>query len=119
VRHVAASCARHLPGGRHPIMLFFVDTANLDEIRRIRALGLLDGGTTNPSLAAKESVNFHKLIGQICALFQGPVSAGVTAVGAGPMFAEARELAAISEHVVVKLPALPEGLNALARCVDA
>lgn len=100
-------------------MQFFVDTANLDEIRRVREMGLLDGVTTNPSLAAKESIDFRKLIGQICELVQGPVSAEVTAVEADQMFAEARELAAISEHVVVKLPTIPEGLKALARCVDA
>jgi transaldolase len=100
-------------------MKFFVDTANLDDIRRIKDMGLLDGVTTNPTLAAKESVEFHKLIRQICDLVQGPVSAEVTAVEAGKMFAEARELAAISEHVVVKLPTIPEGLKALARCVDA
>jgi transaldolase len=100
-------------------MKFFVDTANLDEIRRVQSMGLLDGVTTNPSLAAKEKTDFRKLIAQICELVRGPVSAEVTAIEADKMFAEAKELAAISEHVVIKLPTIPEGLKALARCVDA
>jgi transaldolase len=99
-------------------MKFFVDTANLDDIRRIKSMGLLDGVTTNPSLVAKEGGDFHKLIGEICELVRGPVSAEVTAVEADKMFAEARTLAAISEHVVVKLPTTSEGLKALTRCVD-
>lgn len=100
-------------------MKFFVDTANIEEIRKVKAMGLLDGVTTNPSLAAKESVDFKQLIGQICEVVRGPVSAEVTSLDADRMFAEARDLAAISEHVVVKLPTTPEGLKALARCVDA
>ena len=100
-------------------MKFFVDTANLNDIRRIKAMGLLDGVTTNPTLASKESTEFRKLIGQICELVQGPVSAEVTALEADKMFAEARELATISPHVVIKLPTIPEGLKALARCVEA
>lgn len=100
-------------------MKFFVDTANLDEIRRVKEMGLLDGVTTNPSLAAKESADFGTLIREICDLVEGPVSAEVTATEAGAMFAEARSLAGISEHVVVKLPTTPEGLKALARCVEA
>lgn len=100
-------------------MKFFVDTANIEDIRRIKAMGLLDGVTTNPSLAAKEKTDFKSLIGQICDVVGGPVSAEVTAVEADKMFAEAKELAAISEHVVIKLPTIPEGLKALARCVEA
>jgi len=100
-------------------MKFFVDTAEVKDIRELADLGLLDGVTTNPSLAAKESMDFRKLIGQICDVVQGPVSAEVTATEADAMFAEARDLAAISKHVVVKLPTTPEGLKALARCVDA
>lgn len=100
-------------------MKFFVDTANLEEIRRVKAMGLLDGVTTNPSLASKEKTDFRTLIRQICEVVQGPVSAEVTATQADQMFAEAQDLAAISEHVVVKLPTIPEGLKALARCVEA
>jgi transaldolase len=99
-------------------MKFFIDTANLDEIRRVKNMGLLDGVTTNPSLAAKEGGDFRKLIGRICEVVQGPVSAEVVATQADEMVKEARELAAISEHVVVKLPTIPEGVKALARLVD-
>lgn len=100
-------------------MKFFIDTANLDEIRRVKEMGLLDGVTTNPTLAAKEGGDFRKLIGQICEVVQGPVSAEVVSVEAGKMVTEGKELASISEHVVVKLPTIPEGIKALARLVDA
>lgn len=80
---------------------------------------LVDGVTTNPSLAAKENTEFRPLVKQIRDLVQGPVSAEVVATQADEMFAEARELAAISPHVVVKLPTIPEGIKALARCVEA
>lgn len=96
-------------------MKFFIDTANLDEIRRVKDMGLLDGVTTNPSLAAKEGREFRKLIAEICELVKGPVSAEVVATEAGKMVVEAKELAGISEHVVVKLPTIPEGIKALAR----
>jgi transaldolase len=99
-------------------MQFFIDTANLDEIRRFKEMGLLDGVTTNPSLMAKEgSVDFHKRIKEICDIVQGPVSAEVVSTQADGMMAEARPLAALSPHVVVKLPTIPEGIKALVRCV--
>ncbi len=101
-------------------MKFFIDTANLEEIRKFKAMGLLDGVTTNPSLAAKEGkVDFRKLIADICEVVQGPVSAEVISTEADKMFAEAEDLSTISEHVVVKLPTIPEGIKALVRCVDA
>ncbi len=100
-------------------MKFFIDTANLEEIKRFKQLGVLDGVTTNPSLAAREAGDFRQLIADICELVQGPVSAEVLATDADRMFAEARELATISPHVVVKLPTTREGIRALARCVDA
>lgn len=100
-------------------MRFFIDTANLDEIRKFKEMGLLDGVTTNPSLVAKEGKDFRRLIAEICEVVQGPVSAEVVATEADKMFAEAKELAAISEHVVVKLPTIKEGIKALARCVEA
>jgi transaldolase len=100
-------------------MKFFIDTANLDEIRKFKEMGLLDGVTTNPSLVAKEGKDFRKLIAEICEVVQGPVSAEVVSTEADKMFAEAKELAAISEHVVVKLPTIKEGIKALARCVAA
>ncbi len=100
-------------------MQFFIDTANLEQIRKAKEMGLLDGVTTNPSLAARENTEFRPLIQAICELVQGPVSAEVVSTQADAMFAEARELAALSPHVVVKLPTIPEGVKALARCVAA
>lgn len=99
-------------------MEFFIDTANVDQIKRYMDMGLVDGVTTNPSLAAREGSDFRDLIATICELVQGPVSAEVVATEADAMFEEARELRSISEHVVVKLPTIPEGIRALDRCVE-
>jgi transaldolase len=97
-------------------MKFFIDTANLDEIREAHSLGLVDGVTTNPSLCAKigmcEPAAFKKHIQAICELVQGPVSAEVVATEAKAMVAEARELAGIHEWVAVKIPMTPDGLKA-------
>jgi transaldolase len=97
-------------------MKFFIDTANLDEIREAHSLGLVDGVTTNPSLCAKlgicEPEAFKKHIHAICELVQAPVSAEVVAVTADAMVAEARELAKIHEWVAVKIPMTPDGLKA-------
>lgn len=97
-------------------MKFFIDTANLDEIREAHRLGLVDGVTTNPSLCAKvgvcETKAFRKHIQAICELVQGPVSAEVVAVEARAMVVEARELAKIHEWVAVKIPMTPDGLKA-------
>ncbi len=97
-------------------MKFFIDTANLAEIREAHSLGLVDGVTTNPSLCAKAGIKtdtqFADLIRQICELVQGPVSAEVTATDEAGMLAEARRLAKIHEWVAVKIPMTPEGLKA-------
>ena len=97
-------------------MKFFIDTANLDEIREAHSLGLVDGVTTNPSLCAKvgicEPEAFKKHIRTICELVQAPVSAEVVATAADAMVAEARELAKIHEWVAVKIPMTPDGLKA-------
>jgi len=93
-------------------MKFFLDTANVDEIRQAAELGLIDGVTTNPSLVAKEGRPFEELIHEICEIVQGPVSAEVLAVDAPAMIAEGQRLAAIHEHVVVKCPLIREGLKA-------
>jgi len=97
-------------------MKFFIDTANLDEIREAHSLGLVDGVTTNPSLCAKlgicEPDAFKRHIYNICELVQGPVSAEVVATEARAMVAEARELAQIHEWVAVKIPMTAEGLKA-------
>ncbi|HVP43879.1 MAG TPA: fructose-6-phosphate aldolase [Terriglobales bacterium] len=93
-------------------MKFFLDTANLNEIREAAALGVLDGVTTNPSLIAKEGKPFKATILEICKIVQGPVSAEVIATDAGAMCKEAQEYASWDPHVVVKLPTTREGLKA-------
>ena len=94
-------------------MRFFLDTANIEEIREIVQLGLLDGVTTNPSLIAKEKQNIHSVIREICSIVEGPVSAEVIAVTAPEMIEEGRVLSALASNVVVKIPMTLEGLKAV------
>jgi transaldolase len=94
-------------------MKFFIDTANLDEIKKGLAMGMVDGVTTNPSLIARENLPFEEIIRQICQLVDGPVSAEVVSIEAEGMLAEARELAKIADNVVVKIPMIVEGLKAV------
>lgn len=104
-------------------MKFFIDTANLDEIREAKELGLIDGVTTNPSLVAKEGCknreDFKKLIYEICEVVQGPVSAEVVSTDVDGMVKEAKELAEIHQHVVVKIPMITDGLKATRQLADA
>ena len=94
-------------------MKFFIDTANLDEIKEAVELGLIDGVTTNPSLVAKEGdVDFKKHIAKICKLVKGDVSAEVTALDTAGMLKEGRELAKIANNVVIKVPLTLDGLKA-------
>jgi transaldolase len=93
-------------------MKFFVDTADVAEIRDIAATGLLDGVTTNPSLVAKTGRAFRDIIKEICAVVEGPVSAEVTALDADGMVAEGRSLAEIASNVTVKVPLTWDGLKA-------
>lgn len=94
-------------------MKFFVDTANLDEIKEANELGLLDGVTTNPSLVAKEGdIDFKKRIAEICEIVDGDVSAEVTALDTEGMLREGRELAKIADNVVIKCPLTWDGLKA-------
>jgi len=103
-------------------MKFFIDTANLDEIREAKQLGMIDGVTTNPSLVAKEGCKdregFRQLIHQICEIVKGPVSAEVVSTDAEGMVKEARELGEIHEHVVVKIPMITDGLKATRQLAD-
>jgi transaldolase len=99
-------------------MKFFLDTANVDEIREAASLGLIDGVTTNPSLVAKAGRPFEELIHEICEIVQGPVSAEVVEVEAAAMIEEGRRLAAIHEHVVVKCPLTRDGLKATRALAD-
>ena len=94
-------------------MKFFIDTANLDEIKEANELGLIDGVTTNPSLVAKEGdIDFKERIAAICAIVKGDVSAEVTSLDTSGMLAEGRELAKIAPNVVVKCPLTLDGLKA-------
>lgn len=94
-------------------MKFFIDTANIAEIKRINEWGILDGVTTNPSLIAKESGRpFEAIIEEICGIVDGPISAEVIALDAPTMIKEGRLLAAIHKNVVVKVPLTAEGLKA-------
>jgi transaldolase len=94
-------------------MKFFIDTANIDEIKKANELGLLDGVTTNPSLVAKEGREFKELITEICSIVDGPVSAEVVSIDAVGMVAEARDLARIADNIVIKIPLIKEGLKAV------
>jgi transaldolase len=97
-------------------MKFFIDTADLKEIREAHGLGLVDGVTTNPSLCAKVGIKtdqqFEELIRQICEAVAGPVSAEVTATDEAGMLAQGRHLAKIHQQVAVKIPMTPDGLKA-------
>lgn len=93
-------------------MKFFLDTANVDEIREANDLGVLDGVTTNPSLVAREGREHHDLLLEICNIVDGPVSAEVLALDKEGMIEEARTLAGLHSNIVVKLPTIPEGLKA-------
>jgi len=99
-------------------MKFFIDTANLDEIREANSMGMVDGVTTNPSLIAKESGNFEQIISQICEIVDGPVSAEVISTEHEKMVEEARKLAAIHENIVVKIPMLVDGLKAVRQLTE-
>ena len=94
-------------------MKFFIDTANIEQIKKANELGLLDGVTTNPTLVSKEGRKFEELIKDICKLVKGPVSAEVISVEAEGMVKEARGLAALAENIVVKIPMITEGIKAV------
>jgi transaldolase len=99
-------------------MKLFIDTGNLKEIEALVPLGIIDGITTNPSLLAKESADPREILKKICRLVQGPVSAEVVAKDTDGMLREGRELAAIDEHIVVKVPFTKEGVKACKRLSD-
>lgn len=93
-------------------MKFFIDTADVNEIREAYALGLVDGVTTNPSLIAKSGRKFKDVIKEIAAIVDGPISAEVIALDAEGMVKEAKELVKIHKNIVIKVPMTPEGLKA-------
>ena len=94
-------------------MKFFIDTANIDEIKKAHALGMVDGVTTNPSLIAKENRPFEELLQEICELVDGPVNGEVVSIEAEGMVQEGRKLAAFHPNIVVKIPMTTEGLKAV------
>ena len=100
-------------------MKFFIDTADLDEIRSLTETGMVDGVTTNPSLIAKSGRPFLDAIAEICHVVTGPVSAEVTATDAPTMIKEGRKLAAIADNVAVKVPLTEDGLLACRALSDA
>ncbi|MEK7689024.1 MAG: fructose-6-phosphate aldolase, partial [Deltaproteobacteria bacterium] len=94
-------------------MKFFIDTANITEIKKASEWGLVDGVTTNPSLVSKEGRDFKDLIKEICSIVDGPVNAEVVSLNAEGMIKEARELIKIHKNIVVKMPMTLEGLKAV------
>ena len=94
-------------------MKFFIDTANISEIKEAAALGILDGVTTNPSLVSKEGKDFRKLLDEILAIVDGPVSAEVISTDYDGILKEAHDLAKIHKNIVVKVPLIKEGLKAV------
>ena len=96
-------------------MKFFIDTANLDEIKRGVEMGMVDGVTTNPSLIAKENKPFEEIIAEISKIVTGPVSAEVVSLEADGMVSEAKELVKIADNIVIKIPMITEGIKAVKR----
>lgn len=99
-------------------MLFFIDTANVEEIKEAQSLGILSGVTTNPSLVAKENVSFHDRLREITAIVPGSVSAEVISLKAEEMIEEGKELAEIAPNITVKVPMTPDGLKAVKALTD-
>lgn len=94
-------------------MKFFIDTANVDEIKEINNWGVIDGVTTNPSLIAKEKRDFKQVIKEIASIVDGPISAEVISLDSKNMVNEARDLAKINKNIVIKIPMTEEGLKAV------
>lgn len=99
-------------------MKFFIDTADVREIKEASAMGLVDGVTTNPSLVAKTGRKFGDVLLEICDLVKGPVSAEVVGTTFDEMMKEATHLAGLRPNIVVKIPLIPEGLKAVRACTD-
>lgn len=99
-------------------MKLYLDTANLDEIKKVAAMGLLDGVTTNPTLISKEKGEFKEILRNICAVVSGPVSAEVVSTNSEGMLREGHELAKIHPNIVVKIPMTRDGLVAVRRLAN-
>ena len=94
------------------LLKIFIDTANIEEIKKANALGVISGVTTNPSLIAKEGRNFEEVVKEICQIVDGPISAEVISLKAEAMITEAKELVKIHPNIVIKIPMTTEGLKA-------
>ena len=94
-------------------MKFFIDTANIEEIKEAHSMGMVDGVTTNPSLVAKEGRDFEEIIKEICEIVDGPISAEVISLDSEGMVKEARHLSSIHANIVVKIPMTVDGLKAV------
>lgn len=99
-------------------MRFFIDTADVREVKEAAAMGLVDGVTTNPSLVARTGRTFREVLLEICDVVKGPVSAEVVSLTHDEMMREARDLAALRPNIVVKIPLIAEGLKAVKTCAD-
>lgn len=99
-------------------MKFFIDTANIAEIKEAHSMGMVDGVTTNPSLIAKEGRGFEEIIREICEIVDGPISAEVIGLDADDMVKEARDLVKIHQNIVVKIPMTIDGLKATRRLTE-
>jgi len=99
-------------------MKFFIDTANIDEIKEAHSMGMVDGVTTNPSLIAKEGRDFKEIIKEICDIVDGPISAEVVSTDTDGMLEEARNLSKIHDNIVVKIPMLVNGLKATRKLAE-
>ncbi len=97
-------------------MKFFIDTADINEIKEANDMGIIDGVTTNPSLIAKTGRKFEDVIRDICKVVDGPISAETVTLDAKSIFKESVHLAQIHKNVVVKIPLIPEGLKAVKMC---
>jgi transaldolase len=100
-------------------MQIFIDSADIEEIRDAAAMGVIDGVTTNPSLVAKTGRPFKEVLVDICEVVDGPISAEVVATDYEGIISEARNLAAMHENIVVKVPLIPEGLKAVRTLTEA
>ena len=108
-----------IPGAKRGfVMKFFIDTADVAEIREAQNMGLCDGVTTNPSLVAKTGRKFEDVLTEICEIVDGPISAEVVSTDFDGMVKEAKELSKIHKNIVVKIPLITEGLKATRWCTD-
>ena len=94
-------------------MKFFIDTANIAEIREAASLGIIDGCTTNPTLLSKEKGSYKEILKEICEIIPGPVSAEVVSMDAEGMFKEGKDLSKVADNIIIKVPCIREGVKAL------